>query len=45
MLREAFPDFKSNMTAAAMGAFVARFALEGHLFFNGKVLPVATTTP
>lgn len=45
MLREAFPDFKSNMTAEAMGSFVARFALEGHLLFNGKVLPVATTTP
>ncbi|MDQ3101225.1 MAG: SDR family oxidoreductase [Bacteroidota bacterium] len=45
MLRDAFPGYKAGMTAQAMGNFIARFALEGHLLFNGKVLPVATTTP
>jgi NAD(P)-dependent dehydrogenase (short-subunit alcohol dehydrogenase family) len=45
MLREAFPGYKAGMTAGAVGAYVARFALEGHMYFNGKVLPLATTTP
>lgn len=45
MLRAAFPGYRSNTTADAMGAYIARFALEGHKLFNGKVLPVASTTP
>lgn len=45
MLKAAFPSHRSNITADAMGAYVARFALEGHKLFNGKVLPVASTTP
>jgi len=45
MLRAAFPDHRSSITSASMGAYVARFALDGHNLFNGKVLPVASTTP
>ncbi len=45
MLRAAFPNYKATTTAADMGAFIAEFALNGHRFFNGKVLPVATGTP
>jgi 3-oxoacyl-[acyl-carrier protein] reductase len=45
MLRAAFPNYKATTTAADMGAFIAEFALNGHRFFNGKVLPVATSTP
>ncbi len=45
MLRTAFPGYRTPMGAIQMGAFIARFALEGHQLFNGKVLPVATTTP
>ncbi len=45
MLRAAFPAHRSSITAEAMGAYVARFALEGHKLFNGKVLPVASSTP
>ena len=45
MLRTAFPGYRSNVSSDAMGAYVARFALEGHKLFNGKVLPVASTTP
>src|SRR5690606_37581299 len=40
MLRTAFPDYDAPVSAAAMGAYVARFAVEGHHWFNGKVLPV-----
>ena len=45
MLRAAFPGYAAPVSAAAMGAFVARFVLEGHRQFNGKVLPVALSTP
>jgi len=45
MLSEAFPGFKSPLSAAEMAEFVAFFALNGHQWFNGKVLPVALTTP
>jgi len=45
MLRAAFPGFKAPVTAEAMGAYVSEFVLNGHKLFNGKVLPVAVTTP
>jgi len=45
MLREAFPGYRAPVGAEAMGTYVARFALEGHFLFNGKVLPVALGTP
>ena len=45
MLRAAFPGFHAPTTAKEMGAFIAEFALNGHNLFNGKVLPVASTTP
>lgn len=45
MLRAAFPDFKSSTSAEQMGRYVAEFSLHGHKLFNGKVLPVAVTTP
>lgn len=45
MLREAFPGYRAPVDAAAMGAYVARFLLEGHGLYNGKVLPVSVSTP
>jgi short-subunit dehydrogenase len=45
MLRAAFPGYQAPVSAAQMGAYVARFVLEGHNYFNGKVLPVALSTP
>lgn len=45
MLSTAFPGYQSPVSAAEMGRFVADFALKGHQFFNGKILPVAVTTP
>lgn len=45
MLRAAFPGFRAGTTPEAMGAYIAEFALNGHNLFNGKVLPVAVTTP
>lgn len=45
MLEQAFPDYQSPVLAFEMGKYVADFAKTGQKFFNGKVLPVAVTTP
>lgn len=45
MLEKAFPDYESPVMAFEMGKYIADFALTGHKFFNGKILPVAVTTP
>lgn len=45
MLERAFPGYESPILAFEMGKYIADFALTGHKFFNGKVLPVAVTTP
>lgn len=45
MLERAFPGYESPVLAFEMGKYVADFALTGHKFFNGKVLPVALSTP
>lgn len=45
MLEKAFPDYESPIAAFEMGKYIADFALTGHKFFNGKILPVAVTTP
>ncbi len=45
MLSQAFPDYKAPLTSAEMGEYVSWFAVNGHKYFNGKVLPVAITTP
>jgi NAD(P)-dependent dehydrogenase (short-subunit alcohol dehydrogenase family) len=45
MLRAAFPGYQATMSAGTMGRHVAAFILDGHNFYNGKVLPVAVSTP
>lgn len=45
MLAQAFPGFQAPVTAEEMATYILKFALEGHQFFNGKVLPVSATTP
>ncbi len=45
MLRAAFPGYQAPVTAEAMGREVARFLIEGHNYFNGKVLPMSLSTP
>ena len=45
MLEEAFPDLQAPLTAEQMAEYVHRFALSGHLYYNGKILPVSSTTP
>lgn len=45
MLERAFPGYQSPVMAFEMGKYIADFALTGQKFFNGKVIPVAVTTP
>ncbi len=45
MLEKAFPGYESPVMAFEMGKYIADFARTGHQFFNGKILPVAVTTP
>ncbi|MCB9323059.1 MAG: SDR family oxidoreductase [Lewinellaceae bacterium] len=45
MLAEAFPGYEAPVSSEEMAAFVAYFAEYGHRFFNGKILPVALSTP
>jgi NAD(P)-dependent dehydrogenase (short-subunit alcohol dehydrogenase family) len=45
MLEKAFPGYQSPVMAFEMGKYIADFSVTGHQFFNGKVLPVAVSTP
>ncbi|MBN2519606.1 MAG: SDR family oxidoreductase [Bacteroidales bacterium] len=45
MLNEAFPGYKAPLKACEMAEFIVNFAINGHKYFNGKILPVALTTP
>ncbi|HVN59547.1 MAG TPA: SDR family oxidoreductase [Bacteroidales bacterium] len=45
MVSQAFPGYKAPLEPAEMGRFIGWFAINGSLYFNGKVLPVALTTP
>ena len=45
MLNEAFPGYKAPVTSKQAGKFIADFAVNGSSFFNGKILPVALSTP
>jgi NAD(P)-dependent dehydrogenase (short-subunit alcohol dehydrogenase family) len=45
MLSQAFPGYEAPLTAAQMGEFVSWFMQNGQRFFNGKILPVALSTP
>lgn len=45
MLSEAFPGYEAPTSASHAASFISNFALTGHHFFNGKVLPVSISTP
>jgi short-subunit dehydrogenase len=45
MLASAFPDYHAQLTPEDVGRFIADFALNGWQFFNGKVIPVASSDP
>jgi short-subunit dehydrogenase len=45
MLNEAFPGLNAPVQPAEMGSYISEFAISGHKFYNGKVLPVALHNP
>ena len=45
MLAEAFPGYQAPVTPNEMAKFITEFALTGSQYFNGKIIPVARTTP
>jgi len=45
MLNQAFPGIDAPVNPAEMGKYVGDFTLNGHTFYNGKVLPVSLMDP
>lgn len=45
MFETAFPGIEAGKLAFEMGRYIAEFAQNGHQYYNGKILPVALTTP
>lgn len=45
MFENAFPGLKAPLKPGEMAEFIVYFAINGHKFFNGKILPVALGNP
>jgi NAD(P)-dependent dehydrogenase (short-subunit alcohol dehydrogenase family) len=45
MLAEAFPGLEPPLDASQMAEYIRDFAMNGQRYYNGKVLPVAVSTP
>jgi len=45
MLEEAFPGYKASTTALEMANYIYEFSLNGHKYYNGKLLQVSNSTP
>ncbi|MEZ2415225.1 SDR family NAD(P)-dependent oxidoreductase [Muriicola sp. E247] len=45
MLEEAFPGYQAPLNATEMAAYIMDFALNGHSYYNGKLLQVSNSTP
>lgn len=45
MLSKAFPGYKAPLKANQMAKYIKEFAVSGNNYYNGKVLPVSSTTP
>jgi 3-oxoacyl-[acyl-carrier protein] reductase len=45
MLEDAFPGYQAPVNAIQMARYVIDFAMKGHQFYNGKVLPISSSTP
>ena len=45
MLAQAFPGYNAPLSASEMGNYITWFAENGHQYFNGKIIPVALSTP
>ena len=45
MLEEAFPGLKAPISAEKMASYVLDFAITGQKYYNGKILPISSSTP
>ena len=45
MLKQAFPGYQAPVNPKQMAEFIGNFALQGHAYFNGKIIPVSLSTP
>lgn len=45
MQKEAFPGYKAPHSPKEMASFIGDFSIKGRKFFNGKIIPVAVSTP
>jgi 3-oxoacyl-[acyl-carrier protein] reductase len=45
MLKEAFPTYEANVTASTMANFIHHFVVSNNGLVNGKIIPVASSTP
>lgn len=45
MLAEAFPGYIAPLSPKQMAEYIFDFALKGHHYYNGKILPVSSSTP
>lgn len=45
MLAEAFPGYQAPISASEIAEYIGEFTLNGHKYFNGKILPVSSTNP
>jgi 3-oxoacyl-[acyl-carrier protein] reductase len=45
MLSRAFPGYKAPLGPHSMAQYICHFALTGHHYYNGKILPVSLSTP
>ena len=45
MLEEAFPGYVAPNSAEDMATYISDFSLNGHQFYNGKLLQVSNSTP
>lgn len=45
MLSRAFPGYTAPVSSEEMAQFIVDFALKGHQYMNGKIIPVSLSTP
>jgi short-subunit dehydrogenase len=45
MLEKAFPGYSAPVNSSQMAEYICDFCINGHKFYNGKILPVALSTP
>lgn len=45
MLRQAFPEYQAPVSDSEMAEYIGDFCIRGRNVFNGKIIPVSSSTP